>query len=1487
MLRSKSWACLLGIASIGALPAQVITTVAGGDWVFPTVDLSAANAPLGRISGVAVDGQKNVYVSDRDNCMVMKIDTQRGVISAFAGTGQKGYFGDGGLALSAKFNCPAGLAVDTLNNVYIADVNNHAVRIVTPDGHISTIVGSGTAGLSGDNTVGPSKLNLPTAVALDATFLYIVDTGNNRIRRRYLQNGFLETYAGGGAGGTKEGLDRLTATLEYPVAVAPDGAGNLLFVDNQRLRQVAPNGQVTTLAGNGTGGNNGPAISAALAHPCGIAIDNSGTSGAIYVTESNGYVVRKIVAGTISLFASVGSDTINTDPNIIFPAGVATDSDGVVYAADAITNHVARILPSGSRTPAYAGNGNYRFNGDGPAVSTTLNTPQAIVADSAGNVYVADTLNNRVRKFTRNGSVTTIAGTNVPGYNGDNRAAFNASLNHPTALAFDKLGNLYIADALNHRIRVVSVTTGGIDTVANISDASQINTPTALAVDASGNIYVADAGKHQVLIVKSADKTITAYAGIGIANNYGDGGKATLAALNQPGGLALDANGNLYIADTGNHVIRRVTHDGNIELVAGSYQLGTSGDGGPALAASLFDPRGLAIDAAGNLYIADDIANTIRVISAKDKTINRFAGVGGPFSTYGDGGLAISAYLNGPYGVTVDAAGLAYIADTANHRIRAVLTLPPTYQVAPSATTGFTFSAVAGGPKSDPQTLSVSSNDVPGLIFRVSPDVPWIVSSQSSQSDAVMPANIQITVDPSGLTVDSGNLTQTYNSTITVSATAASPAITKIPVTVTVSPLASTPALTLSAAAINLRGVEKGADLIFSLKVSNAGAGTLSFTTSVKTAGGASWLSVSPASGNATLASPVTIAITASIGGTKAGTYQGTVTLTGNFPGGSKDIPVTLSITPPNAIILISQTGLSFTTAAGAGVPLSQNFGILNVGQGSMDWTAKVSTLSGGNWLQISRTNGTVARPYIDVSFVDVNINPNNLTPGVYYGTISVDALAINRPQRLMVVLNVLPAGSTLGIELRPTGLIFTGAPGVSPSSQDVIIGNAKVQADSFRTSSIGRTFSYTPLTGNLAPSQPAVMRVYPNYTSLPGGAYEFGAVTLQTSDGTLRTVTILTVVAPAASGLRPESRGNEPAAGCNSNLLGVVFRLPQQSGPAGFAAVLGQPTDIELQVTDHCGSLVGPGQTANNAQVNAQFGNGDPNVVLTHTGNGIWKGTWRPVKPSSAPVTINVLAITSTPTAAGGAGLTGTLSSVSTTPTVTSGGVVQAASLAAGVPIAPGSLVTIYGSNLADQTMQPSGGGNLPSQLGGTQVLMGDTLLPLLFTSNGQVNVQVPYSVPVDTQFQLSVQRGNALSVPEQLAVAQAQPGIFTPDGSGFGQGHIYKSDSITLAKPGTPAAAGEVILIYCSGLGAVNPPVPAGTPVDGLHPTVSPVTLLIGGQPANVLFAGLTPGFVGLYQINAVLPQGILAGDTVPVVIQIAGQSSRISPPVTMAVQ
>jgi formylglycine-generating enzyme required for sulfatase activity/sugar lactone lactonase YvrE len=323
----------------------------------------------------------------------------------------------------------------------------------------------------------------------------------------------------------------------------------------------------------------------------------------------------------------------------------------------------------------FAGNRTVLASGDGgPATSAGMST-FGVAVDASGNVFIADSYNNLVRKVSADGIVTTVAGNGTQGFSGDGGPATSAALNFPVAVAVDASGNLFIADLSNNRVRKISAS-GTISTVAGNGAAqggrggstgdggpatsASLNFPSGVAVDASGNLFIADLYNYRVRKV-SAGGTITTVAGNGAAGYSGDGGPAASAKLTEPYGLALDASGNLFIADYGNTRVRKVSASGTITTVAGNGNVGFSGDGGPAASAELNYPKGIAVDASGDLFIADSGNNVIREVSAGG-VIRTVAG-NGNFGFSGDGGPAVSAELQFPVGVAVDASGDVFIAD--------------------------------------------------------------------------------------------------------------------------------------------------------------------------------------------------------------------------------------------------------------------------------------------------------------------------------------------------------------------------------------------------------------------------------------------------------------------------------------------------------------------------------------------------------------------------------------------------------------------------------------------------------------------------------------------------------------------------------------------------------------------------------------------------------------------------------------------------------
>jgi uncharacterized protein (TIGR03437 family) len=384
------------------------------------------------------------------------------------------------------------------------------------------------------------------------------------------------------------------------------------------------------------------------------------------------------------------------------------------------------------------------------------------------------------------------------------------------------------------------------------------------------------------------------------------------------------------------------------------------------------------------------------------------------------------------------------------------------------------------------------------------------------------------------------------------------------------------------------------------------------------------------------------------------------------------------------------------------------------------------------------------------------------------------------------------------------------------------------------------------------------VVAIQPNVSGLAAGVYP-ATIRLAFSDGTTRALNLLLVLAPPA--------------GCQPRRLLPVFT--QLAG--NFAAAVGWPTAVEAVVVDDCG---GP---FNRGPVTATFSNGDRSLGLSPTGAGRWAGTWVPRNPSPFGVAVTVRAQDPANRFEAAVQVSGAVARNPDVPLVSAGGVTSAASYQ---PFpGPGTLLSVFGAAMAHGL---AGATSLPLQttLGTTTVNLGGRLLPLLFASETQINAVMPYERLTRIVSQVVVRRGNALSVPESLVLSEALPAVFTVDQSGRGQGHIYRvtnEGARILASPGSPASAGDVLEIYCTGLGPVDRTLNAAEPVPAeLLRTVYPVSVTIGDRPARVLFAGLTAGFVGLYQVNAVMPELVSTGDRVPIVISVGAESS---PPVTIA--
>lgn len=626
------WAVVLSAA---AAPQQyVVSTVAGG--APPPLTRVAAQALVELVAGVAADSSGNVYFS-AENC-VFKIDST-GEMTRIAGNGRLGYSGDGGPATSAQLSMPGGLALDAQGNLYIADSGNEVIRRVTPAGVIATVPGS--AIYPGQGYSSPVS---SVAVAASGD-IFISNRYSNAVWKlspsgalsRFAGNGTSENPANAGDGGPAA-----LASVGGPLGVAVDATGNVFIVQSALVRKVSKAGIIASVAGtgiSGESGDGGPATQAQLSNAMAIAVDSA---GALYIAETGR--IRKVssvgIITTIAGGGGLGDGGPATSARLIRASGVAVTPGGDMYIAD--NTRIRHVSASGT-IESIEGNG-VSFTGDGgPATSAQLSVPSGIALDASGNLYVADN-GSRIRKVSANGTITTFAGGETQGYSGDGGPATAAQMQvYPlTGMAVDPAGDLFVVEQVNSDVRKIS-----------------------------------------------AQGVISTVVGPGGPGYTGDGGPATKAQMSFPSALAIDGNGNLFIADSGNGVVRRVDSAGKISTFAGNrnnspYAIAVDGannvyvsysdvfgltkyspGGTPTeLAPAVFPQEAIAVDAAGNIY-AFTGAELVKI--APDGNTMAIGTITYQFPL--DGAPAVTGSMMAPSALAVDSIGNVFVADSGANAI--------------------------------------------------------------------------------------------------------------------------------------------------------------------------------------------------------------------------------------------------------------------------------------------------------------------------------------------------------------------------------------------------------------------------------------------------------------------------------------------------------------------------------------------------------------------------------------------------------------------------------------------------------------------------------------------------------------------------------------------------------------------------------------------------------------------------------------------------
>ncbi len=776
-------------------PSGVVTTLAGSGSE-SSIDGTGTDASFDQPAGIAVDASGNVYVVDKDDHSIRKISPS-GVVTTFAGSGRSG--SADGTGTEATFDEPSGIAIDASGNLYIGDTDNHKIRKISPSGVVSTLAGSGVRG-SADGTGTDATFRFPDGIAVDSSGnVYVADVGNERIR--IISPDKVVSTLAGSFQGSSDGTGT-NARFSAPHDITVDPSGNVFVADrfNNKIRKISPSGVVTTVAGSGNAVNlDGTGTAAGFNAPRGIAF---GPVGNIYIVD-DGHQVRKIsnesyeltgnsagragnhnvvleandlkggivqqsftieviAAPTVvtSEAAAISADGATLQGEVTAEGGAAIAERGFVYArtADDATPTLAEVngttifkvnVPGTSGTfdlaiSGLAGNTGYSFiayadnggvtegsvktfntlnneptftstaptaiseratytypivtedadgdvititaltkpdwltlaplvgdevttfagsgdfgNTDGTGTAASFFGPSGMALDTSGNLYIADTDNHLIRKISPSGVVTTFAGSGNEG--SADGTGTNASFDGPRGMALDASGNLYVADTNHHLIRKISPS-GVVSTLAGGGTEEGFAFPEDLAVDASGNVFVADGINHKIRKITPAG-VVTTFAGSG--NEGSVDGTGTAADFHRPKGITLDKSGNVYVADTGNHRIRKISPSGVVTTLAGSLPGFNNGTGTQA---RFFGPLGLAVDALGNVFVADGANNRIRKVSPSG-VVSTVAGSGNRSSL---DGVGTRASFYHPAGIALDASGNAYVTDRNSRKIRKI-----------------------------------------------------------------------------------------------------------------------------------------------------------------------------------------------------------------------------------------------------------------------------------------------------------------------------------------------------------------------------------------------------------------------------------------------------------------------------------------------------------------------------------------------------------------------------------------------------------------------------------------------------------------------------------------------------------------------------------------------------------------------------------------------------------------------------------------------
>jgi uncharacterized protein (TIGR03437 family) len=797
---------------------------------------------------------------------------------------------------------------------------------------------------------------------------------------------------------------------------------------------------------------------------------------------------------------------------------------------------------------------------------------------------------------------------------------------------------------------------------------------------------------------------------------------------------------------------------------------------------------------------------------------------------------------SGAYNFTVKATDSA--TPPSSGVLGASLTVRPQSADLVLAASGLSFS-ITQGTSSPPSanTVGVASSVVTQAIsFSTTSSVPWLTVSGGSTTPGV----VSVALNGSALSLTAAG--GPYSGTVTVACNSGTCAGTSQTIAVSLTVSAPPPLLSLGASLISFASLTSNPQAqTASLPISNAGAGALQINSATSDS---KWLTVSAPPTSVAPGPGVSLTVTADPTGLAAGYYRGNITVTSN--GGTATAVVTLFISGA-ATISLGPSGSQFSLPQGGVLGLNKGSFAVNASNGaSVPFTASVV---GASWLSLANTSGTATTGV--PATVGFTIDPamaSGFAVGTYYGMIQISATgAANTPQDYVVVLNVTPAATAVIPDPEPAGLVFVSAGAALPAPQTINVYASSRTALTFQASAstdAGNWLSIAVVSSSSSASSPGSVTVQTNPQALAAGVYR-GLVSFAFGSS-VRSVNVTLIVEPPQAGRAVTSKSPAPDAS-GPSCAGAQL-VPTQTGLVdNFSVPAAWPTPLSVQLYDTCGSAVGNGQLV------ATFSNGDPPLPLTavNTGNGMYSATWTPRK---AATQVTITASASAPGYPGAKVQISGQTPPNAAPVLAPNGAGDVFNPQVGAGLGPGNIIQIYGSSLAALTSTPAVL-PLPVAVNGTMVIIGGVQAPLFYVSPTQINAQIPFSLAAGNQYQLLVSANGALTTPLSLQLNAGAPAILN-----FTSGAVIAQHlDGTLVLPASPATPGEYIVIYSSGLGATDIPVASGAASPSNPPAnvAVPPVLTLNGNPIDILFAGLTPGLVGLYQVNFQVPPNLAGGN------------------------